>query len=73
MVELTRVVLEELIEESAGRIAERLDTLPERIRSSGTARVVASAEPFQLSGRVDIGAALKQAADEGDLRVLRRL
>ena len=23
-----------------------------------------SAEPFQLSGRVDIGAALKQAADE---------
>jgi len=37
MVELTRVVLEELIEESAGRIAERLDTLPERIRSSGTA------------------------------------
>jgi len=37
MVELTRVVLEELIEESAGRIAERLDTLPERIHSSGKA------------------------------------
>jgi len=37
LVELNRVVLEELIDESAGRIAERLDTLPERIRSSGTA------------------------------------
>src|SRR5260221_8830238 len=37
LVELNRVVLEELIDESAGRIAERLDTLPERIRSSGIA------------------------------------
>jgi heme-degrading monooxygenase HmoA len=48
-----------------------------RIRSSRAPlrdhRVVTSAETFQLSGRVDTGAALKQAADEGDLRVLRRL
>ncbi|HUD24207.1 MAG TPA: hypothetical protein VMQ45_00855 [Burkholderiaceae bacterium] len=35
LVELNRVALEELIDESAARIAERLDTLPERIRSSG--------------------------------------
>jgi len=37
MVELSRVVLGELIEESAGRITERLGTLPERIQSSGAA------------------------------------
>jgi len=37
LVELNRVLLEELIEQAAGQIAQRLDTLPERIRSSGTA------------------------------------
>ena len=37
LVELSRVVLEELIEESAGRIAQRLGTLPDRIQSSGAA------------------------------------
>jgi hypothetical protein len=36
LVELNRQVLEAMIEESASRLAERLDTLPERIRSSGT-------------------------------------
>ncbi len=36
MVELNRVVLEDLIEDAAGRLAERLDTLPDRIQSSGT-------------------------------------
>jgi hypothetical protein len=37
LVELNRAVLEELIEQAAGQIAQRLDPLPERIRSSGTA------------------------------------
>ena len=36
MVELNRAVLEDLIEETGERLAERLDTLPERIQSSGT-------------------------------------
>ena len=35
LVELNRVALEELIAEAAGRLVERLDTLPERIQSSG--------------------------------------
>jgi hypothetical protein len=37
LIELNRAVLEELIEQAAGQIAQRLDPLPERIRSSGTA------------------------------------
>ena len=36
MVELTRVVLEELLDESARRLAEPLETFPERIRANGT-------------------------------------
>jgi len=37
LVELNRLVLEGLLDEAAQRLAERLDSLPERIRSSGTA------------------------------------
>jgi hypothetical protein len=37
LVELNRAVLEELIEQAAGQIAQRLDPFPERIRASGSA------------------------------------
>src|SRR3989442_3294048 len=37
LVELNRAVLQELIEHAADQFAQRLDTLPERIRSTGAA------------------------------------
>jgi len=45
LVELSRVALEELMAEAAGRLVERLDTLPERIQSSGASVAVESRYP----------------------------
>jgi len=50
LVELNRVALEDLLDEAARRLAERLEPFPERIRSSGAA--VASQVASQAAQRV---------------------